>query len=206
MDDTLQSTASTDPMNHPKMGHPQMGHPQVRIDGRAKVTGGAQYPSDEAVTDPAYAFLLTSAIARGHIACFDLEDALDIDGVLDILTHQNVGGEASPPAQQSGGKTTTTLESDRVWHDGQIIGVVVANSYEIAREAAFKVRVHYHREAPSATFGSPGVEEKVREPGEHEDYAVGDVQTALNNADVAVDAWFETPTQHHNAIEPFTTT
>ena len=42
------------------------GNPQQRIDGRAKVTGQARYPSDEAVLNPAYAFLLTSFIAKGR--------------------------------------------------------------------------------------------------------------------------------------------
>ncbi|WP_207461184.1 xanthine dehydrogenase family protein molybdopterin-binding subunit [Azospirillum sp. SYSU D00513] len=182
------------------------GKPQVRIDGRAKVTGRALYPSDEPVGNPAYAFLLTSAIARGRIRRFDLGEARAVEGVLDILTHETAGGEAKPPEMQSGGKTTTTLESDRVWHDGQIIGVVVANSYEIAREAAFRVRVHYEKEAPSASFGSPGAEEEVREPGEHKDYRVGNADAELASAEVTVDGWYGTPTQHHNPIELFTTT
>jgi xanthine dehydrogenase YagR molybdenum-binding subunit len=183
-----------------------IGQPRTRIDGRAKVTGHALYPSDEAVKNPAWAFLLTSAIARGRIKRFDLEEALRLPGVLDILTHENVGDQAKPPAQQAGGDTTTTMESDRVWHDGQIIGVVLADTYEIARDAAFRVRVHYEKEQPSATFDSPGVEEEVREPGEHEDYQVGDAEAALAAAEVRVDQWYETPTQHHNPIELFTTT
>lgn len=183
-----------------------LGKPQIRIDGHAKVTGRALYPSDEPVASPAYAFLLTSAIARGRIKRFDLEEARALEGVLDILTFENVGGEAKPPEQMSGGPTTTTLQSDRVWHDGQIIGVVVADTYEIAREAAFKVHVHYEKEAPSATFGSPGAKEETRKPGEHKDYQIGDADRALAGAEVTIDAWYETPTQHHNAIELFTTT
>ena len=140
------------------------GRPQQRIDGRAKVTGRALYPSDEPVLAPACAYLLTSAIARGRITAFDLEEAQAIEGVLDILTHENVGHEASPP-QQMGGGTTTTLQNDHIWHDGQIIAVIVANTFE----AAFKVRVHYQAETPSATFGSPGTTEEVREAGEHKD-------------------------------------
>ena len=89
------------------------GRPQLRIDGRAKVTGRALYPSDEPVLAPAYAYLLTSAIARGRITGFDLEEAQAIEGVLDILTYENVGHEASPP-QQMGGGSTTTLQNDHI--------------------------------------------------------------------------------------------
>lgn len=183
-----------------------LGRPRTRIDGRAKVTGRARYPSDEPVANPAHAVLITSAIARGRITGMDLGGALALPGVLDILTHENVGDQSKPPKQQSGGQTTTTLESDRVWHDGQIVGVVVAETYEIAREAAAKVRIAYAAEPPSASFGSPGVFEERREPGEHDDVAVGDAEAALARAEVVIDAWYGTPTQHHNPIELFTTT
>ncbi|MGN6551877.1 MAG: xanthine dehydrogenase family protein molybdopterin-binding subunit [Pararhizobium sp.] len=180
-----------------------MGKPALRIDGAAKVTGRALYPSDEAVHNPAYAFLLTSFIARGRIRRFDLNEAKAVAGVLDILTHENVGDEAEPPEPPGG---ITTLESDRVWHDGQIIGVVLADTYEAAREAAFKVHVHYEKETPSATFDSSGTETEKRDDGEHEDYAVGEAEAAFASAEVRIDAEYGTPTQHHNPIELFTTT
>ncbi len=44
----------------------------IRIDGRAKVTGSAVYPSDEPVAKPAHAFLVTSAIACGRVKGFNL--------------------------------------------------------------------------------------------------------------------------------------
>ena len=183
-----------------------IGKPQVRLDGRDKVTGRALYASDEVVANPAHAFLITSTIARGRIRRFDLEAAQAVPGVIDILTHENVGHEAKPPKPQAGERTTTTLEGDRVWHDGQIIGIVLADTYEAAVEAAHKVKVDYEEQSPSATFGSPGVEEEKREPGEHKDYDVGDIGAALASAEVLVDEWYGTPTQHHNPIELFTTT
>lgn len=183
-----------------------IGQPAVRIDGRAKVTGRALYASDEPQANPAHAFLLTSFIARGRIRSFDLAEARAVPGVLDILTHENVGDEAKPPKMASGGETTTSMENDQVWHDGQIIGVVLADTYEAAREAAFRVRVHYAAEAPAATFGSSGVEAERRDDGEHQDYSVGDAEGALTTAEVSLDAAYGTPTQHHNPIELFTTT
>ncbi len=183
-----------------------IGRAATRIDGRAKVTGRALYASDEPVANPAHAVLVTSPIARGRVAGIDVAAARAVAGVLDILTHGNVGGEAGTPQQASGGDTTTTLESDRVWHDGQIVGVVVADTLEAAREAASKLEVSYETEPPSATFGSPGAEEEAREDEEHDDYTVGDAQTAFARAAVRIDAEYGTPTQHHNPIELFTTT
>ena len=182
------------------------GKPRPRIDGPAKVSGRALYPSDEAVANPAFAFLLTSAIAKGRVVRFEADEARRVDGFLDLLTHENVGDQATAPKQMMGGPTTTTLESDKIWHDGQLIGVIVAETYEAAREAAFRVKVIYDAETPSATFGSPGLEAEAREPGEHEDFDVGDAEAALASAEVKVDAWYATPTQHHNPIELFSCT
>lgn len=182
------------------------GKPHLRIDGRAKVTGRALYASDEAVANPAFAFLVTSAIARGRVVAIDAGAAREVKGFLDLLTFENVGSQSKPPSMQSGGATTTTLESLKVWHDGQIIAVVVAETYEAAREAAYRLTISYESEDPSATFDSQGAETEHREPGEHEDYTVGDADSALDKADVTIEAWYETPTQHHNPIELFTTT
>jgi xanthine dehydrogenase YagR molybdenum-binding subunit len=84
---------------HRLTGHqPAWGVPHVRIDGEAKVTGNACYASDEPVQDVVHAFLLISSIARGACGEFMYEDAFAVDGVLDVLTHENVGSEAKPPA------------------------------------------------------------------------------------------------------------
>ena len=185
-----------------------IGKPTARIDGRLKVTGEARYPSDEPLGNPAFAVLLTSAIARGRITGFDLAEARAVPGFIDILTHETARGEVKPPRGADGGETTTTLESDRVWHDGQIIGLVMAESPEAAREAAAKVVVRYAEERPSATFDSPGAEPKVlaEVAKDHKDPKVGDAEGAFAAAPVKVDQRYSTPTQHHNPMELFTTT
>ena len=136
-----------------------IGKPALRIDGAAKVTGQARYADDEPVANPAFAWLVTSSIARGRIRGMDLTAARAVPGVLDILTHENVGGaveaadgtrpEARRPRRWRATGSGTTARSSRV---------VVADSFEAAREAGYKVVVDYDAETPSATFDSPGVE------------------------------------------------
>src|ERR1700759_1638375 len=138
------------------VGNGPIGAPVHRIDGTAKVTGAARYASDEQVTNPAFAYLVTSSIARGSIAGFQLDAARAVAGVIEILTYQNVGAGFKKAMGPDGGATTETLESSRIWHDGQIIGIVLAETFEAAREAANKVQVTYQDESPSATFDSPG--------------------------------------------------
>ncbi len=183
------------------------GEPTPRIDGVAKVTGAARYATDEPVANPAYAYLVTSAIAKGRVTGFRLDAARAVPGYIDILTHENLNGEYKTPPP-FGGKDgqTTTLESDQVWHDGQIVAVVLAESFEAAREAAHKVEVSYAAETPSAGFDSPGVTTEPHKPQGGPDPKKGDAAEAFQSAPVKVEARYSTPPQHHNAIELFATT
>ena len=191
-----------------EVSNPFGGQPHKRIDGVAKVTGAARYATDEAPANPAYASMVTASIARGRVTGFKLDAAKAVAGYIDIINHENLNGEyeAPPPFGGKDGQTTT-VESDRVWHDGQIIAVVLAETYEAAREAANKVEVSYAVEQPSATFDSPGV---VTEPHKSmmvgEDPKKGDADAAFAAAPVKIDARYATPPQHHNPIELFATT
>jgi xanthine dehydrogenase YagR molybdenum-binding subunit len=183
------------------------GKPHPRIDGALKVTGAARYASDEPVPNPAYAWLVMSTIARGRVAGMDLAAAQAVPGVLEILTHETVGGEVKSPQGPDGKPTTTTLESDRVWHGGQIVGIVVAETYEAAREAGHKVVVRYDEETPSGSFDSPGASPQPKPANpEQPEPAKGDAEAAFAAAPVKIEARYSTPTQHHNPLELFTTT
>jgi xanthine dehydrogenase YagR molybdenum-binding subunit len=184
----------------------RLGGAVERIDGIAKVTGTARYASDEPVTNPAFGYMLVSQIARGTIRAIDLTEAKAVPGVIDIVTHENIGTGFKPAKGPDGGPTTTTLESDRVWHDGQFIGLVLAETLEAAREAADKVKISYASESASATFDSPGVETEPHKPQRGEDPKKGDAAAAFASAPVKISERYSTPTQHHNPIELFTVT
>jgi xanthine dehydrogenase YagR molybdenum-binding subunit len=188
-----------------------MGEPAPRVDARQKVTGEARYASDFPVANPAYAVLVTSAIAKGRLVGLDIEAAKAVPGVLDILTQDNTGELKEVKFGSGGGGASTSIQKlgPDIAHEGQIIAVVVADTFEAAREGAYLVKASYAADAPSASFGSPGVTEedvtKVSERHKHMPQA-GDAEQALAGADVVLDAEYGTPTQHHNPIELFTTT
>lgn len=183
-----------------------LGSPVRRIDGIAKVTGAARYASDEPVANPAFAYLVTSSISRGTIQSFQLGAAHDVPGVLEILTHQNIGKGFKKAKGPDGGDTTEILESNRIWHDGQIIAIVLAETFEAAREAANKVQVTYREETPSASFDSPGVQAAEHETPRGPDPNKGAAAETFANAGIKFEGHYSTPTQHHNAIELFTVT
>ncbi len=186
-----------------------IGTATSRVDGRAKVMGAARYGSDfDGGASPLQAFLATSTIAKGRIAELDESAAREVPGVVEILTHRNVGDRIKPGKTFSDkgymGTSIAPLASDRIWHDGQIVAVVVAETFEAAREGAHRLRISYAEEAPAATFGSDGATTKAAQ-AEGESPRVGDADTALAAAPVTLDQTYVTPIQHHNPIELFTT-
>ena len=56
-----------------------------RLDGPTKVTGTAHYGSDATPANPAYAVLVTSAVAKGRITEIDAHETRAIPGVLDAV-------------------------------------------------------------------------------------------------------------------------
>jgi xanthine dehydrogenase YagR molybdenum-binding subunit len=188
-----------------------MGRPVPRYDAVAKVTGLARYASDVPLANAAHAYLVTSSIAKGRIDGFDLADARRVPGVIDIVTHENAEKLKEGKLFSSGGYASTTvqpLKSADIAHDGQIVAVVVAETFEAAREAAHRVKVNYTEANPTASFDSPGTT-AGRAKGQlaqfKEDPKVGDFTTAFDQAEIKLSASYETPTQHHNPMELFAT-
>ncbi len=188
-----------------------MGQPVPRYDARLKVTGQAIYAADTPVADVAYAFLLSSAIAKGRIGAMDLGEARALPGVLDVLTHDNMADAIKAAKFMTEGgpasNSVVPLGSAEIAYGGQTIAVVLADTYEVARDAAHRIKVTYVEDKPSATFGSPGtVDQRLADQNKrHDDPKAGDFASAFPEAPVRVQASYSTPTQHHNPIELFAT-
>jgi xanthine dehydrogenase YagR molybdenum-binding subunit len=187
-----------------------IGSDRVRVDGAAKVTGTARYGADHRLPNLAHAFLATSPIARGRILRVDDAAARALPGVLEVLTHENVGKAVKPGKTMVDGGymsgNAAPFFSDRIFFSGQITAVVVAETLELAQAAADVLHFEFAPEDPAASLDSPG--SKVVKPkalGETE-LKAGDFDSAWKHAPVCVDAWYETPAQHHNPMELFQAT
>src|SRR5260370_33191660 len=162
------------------------------------------------VGKPAYAYLVTSTIARGRIERLALDAAFAVPGVLDILTQDNTGELKNIGFGAGRGGVSTSIQQlgPEIAHAGQIVAVVVADTFEAAREAAGKVGGTYATESPSATFGSPRLTEddatKVSEVYSKQP-SVGDVETALGVDEVSIVGGYDTPTLQLHPIALYTT-
>src|SRR6202453_3446618 len=188
-----------------------MGQPIPRYDARAKVTGAALYAADMALPDVAYAYLLSSRIAKGRIKSFDLKASRALPGVLDILTYETIGGDIRKVKYATEGgpasNSVVPLGSAEIAYAGQTIAVVLAETLEVAQDAAFRIGVEYEEQPSAGTFNAKGTVEQAyaEQNKKNEDHKVGSFATAYEAAPVKVDVSYSTPTQHHNQIELFAT-
>jgi xanthine dehydrogenase YagR molybdenum-binding subunit len=182
-----------------------------RVDGRAKVTGGARYAADAPVQGFAYATLVQSTIAKGTIKSIDTSLAMVAPGVLTILTHEKKPDVATPkPDFQGGGVTAEQrmpLVDNVIHHAGQHIAVVVAKTIEQSKHAASLLKVEYASE--TAQLDPAGADVKVISPkeffGEPLSDQVGDFDKAFADAAVKFTATYTTPSETHNPMEPSAT-
>ena len=140
-----------------------------------------------------------------------LADARQVLGLIDIVTHENAEPLKEAKLFSNGGYASTTiqpLKSAEIAQEGQIVAIVLAETFEAAREASHRVKVNYTAATPSTTFDSPGVT-SAHAKGQlaqfTEDPKVGDFAKAFGEAEVKISAAYQTPPQHHNPMELFAT-
>ena len=194
-----------------------VGQPYPRVDGRLKVTGGAQYSAEFPLDGLTHAALVHSTIAKGKITALDTTAAEAVPGVLAVMTYQNAPRMAPPAdayvvnmANPLAGSTTTlpVMQDPAIhWH-GQPVAVVVADTLATAQYAASLVEVTYAAQTPRLVLAD------YKDHAFMPDHVVllppevkkGDAETQLPLAPVSVDLVYTTPYLNHNALEPHATT
>src|SRR3954471_17339773 len=192
-----------------------IGQPIPRVDGRVKVIGAAKYAAEFARPRLAYAALIQSTIAAGHVTKIDLSAAKAASGVIEILTRENAPQFRPYPddLRKPGapGENRVPLQDDEIYHGGQHLGVVVAESFEEATYAASLVRVTYQSQPPVVSLYEQRAQRNATAPekfaGREElQHKRGDVDAALATASGKIDFIYSTPVENHNPIETYSTT
>ena len=125
------------------------GKPLPRIEGRLKVTGEAQFAADIPVANPAFAVLVTSDIAKGEVLRLSVRGAREMPGVLDVISYEDADELDRPRFSNSSYTSLGPLHDRKIWHDGQVMALVVAETFQAAEEAALKVTAEYRSEQPT---------------------------------------------------------
>ncbi|KMO44848.1 xanthine dehydrogenase [Methylobacterium tarhaniae] len=184
-----------------------VGQPLRRIDGARKVSGTAPYAYErhDAVTDPAYGWIVGATIARGRVKRIDVAAALRAPGVLAALTTLDFG------AFKPGFRTTLHLFGGaEIRHYHQAIALVVAETFEQARAAAHLISAEYESASPRCDLAREASNAEPTADRDGPDYPVvdriGDFEAAFAAAPVTLDERYTTPDHTHAMMEPHATT
>jgi xanthine dehydrogenase YagR molybdenum-binding subunit len=189
-----------------------VGTPVTRVDGPAKVTGAARYSAEMFRPGMTYLALVGATIPSGRVSAIDTEEARAADGVLAVLTHDDLPKIAAPPhllpslvGFASPGESFFPMQDDIVHYAGQPVSLVVAEEYEQALYAASLVQVSYET-TPSVTTIDQGRDQAYEAdrlfgglmPARNER---GDVEAALSQTEHRVEAAYRMAANHHNPLE-----
>ena len=181
-----------------------VGQPVPRVDARQKVTGRAKFPTDIQRPGMLHAAFVRAPIAHGTVSAIDATAAMQLAGVVDVLTASTL-----PRPIRAGG---IPLLGTAILYPHQPVAAVCAESREAALAGAAAVRVSYDVAPFAITFedatapdaplvrgttnvmrGSPRIVER------------GDVDTALAKAEVVVTREYRTGSALHSPMEPHAT-
>ncbi|NER47162.1 MAG: xanthine dehydrogenase family protein molybdopterin-binding subunit [Symploca sp. SIO1A3] len=176
-----------------------------RKDGRAKVTGTATYAAEHQIPGLVYGYLITASIAHGQITNIDTQTAEQAAGVIAVFTHNNVPQIFKPTNNFMASKiyeARLPLADNQIHYAGQIIGLVVAETFEQARHAAHLVQVEYAPQKPVLEAKDATFQQALTMFGEEIKFEKGDFATGMRDATGKIEATYTTSTELHAPMEP----
>jgi CO/xanthine dehydrogenase Mo-binding subunit len=159
-----------------------VGRPAERVDGLERARGQARFTADLRLPGMLHTAVLRSPHARARVARIELEPALEAPGVRAVL-----------------GPDESELLTREPAYPGDAVAAVAAESFSQAVTALELIEVDWQVLEPLLD-----PEEAVRRGSlttAPRSYARGDVERALAEADVVVEAEYRTQTVVHNALE-----
>lgn len=179
---------------------------ELRKDAWGKVTGEALFTDDIQLTDLLHGGLLRSPHHHAYIRAIDVSAALQVEGIVAVLTADDVPGE----------KTFGLLLQDRpvlafdvVRHTGEPVVLVLAEDRLVVEEALRAIEIEYE-EIPSALDAvealapdSPKVHPGGNLLSEYDVWG-GDIESGFSSADVIMEETFHLPRISPAYLEPET--
>lgn len=186
--------------------------PQQR--GPAKVSGRQDYVGDMTLPGMLHAKILRSPHAHAEIRAIDVNAARRIDGVVDVITFEDVPETRYNSAYRNPNDVETLRYDERVLnekarYDGDRIAAVAAESVQAAIEAVQAIEVEY-APLPAVTDPlealTPGAAEVHAETGnlaaEPKELEYGDPDGAWDRAEIRLEGVFRTAGAQHANLEP----
>ncbi len=168
-----------------------------KTDIEKHVRGESQFIDDINVPEGTlYATVFDSTIAHGKILSIDIEETKLISGVRAVFTSKDI-----PGINQVGGiiPDETLFAEGEVEFVGEPIGMVVADSYEIAQKAVKKIKIDY--EKLPAVFEPREAFEKGNLIMPPRIFSFGNVDDVWDKCDFVIEGKVESGGQEHLYLE-----
>lgn len=201
-----------------------VGHSYPRMEGRAKVTGRAEYIYNMRLPSMLHAKVHRSPISHGRILSIDTSEASAMPGVHHVITGEDVKKVLPEPYYGPAFHDQPILALDKVRHFGEPVAVVLATDPHIAETAAQRIVVDYeelpavfdevealtsdvivHEELkPAGTFADLKHLAGKRDTNIALDYHLqhGDADKAFADAEHVFEHTFRTQQTMHTPFEP----
>lgn len=142
-----------------------IGQRVLRKEDMRFITGKGKYTDDINLHGQAYAYFVRAPVARATIDGIDVSAAQAAQGVIEVLTGAQLASDGlgtlpcgwmvlSKDGSEMKQPPHPVLASDRINYLGEPIAVVVAETYQIARDAAELVSVDYVEQQAVVDIGS----------------------------------------------------
>ncbi len=146
------------------MSNKFIGKSVKRIEDKRFITGKGRYTDDIVLPGMTYAYILRSPYAHARIRSIDYSAAEAMQGVVTIMTGEEVGHYGVPCGWQVNFKNGDIMKEpphpllvkDKVRHVGDAVAMVVAETRELAQDAAEAIIIDYEV-LPAVTDASKAV-------------------------------------------------
>ncbi len=201
-----------------------IGSSPRRLDALEKVTGRTHYTTDLIISGMVHAKVWRSPLPHAQVACIETSSALDVPGVLAVLTAEDLTD--CHPFYGSAFKDQPVLAIDRVRYAGEPIAVVIAETERQATTALSRLEIDLIElpatldlEAALASH-APLIHDDFQPAGHFRDlsatlrpvagtnichhytYARGDIEQGFAEADEVFEDTFRLAPIYHYAMEP----
>ncbi|WP_207204740.1 selenium-dependent xanthine dehydrogenase [Miniphocaeibacter massiliensis] len=182
-----------------------VGEGAFRVDVREKVLGTGEYCDDVVMEGMTYGSAVRSKHPRARVVDIDLSKALELPGVIDILTAEDVPNNKVGHIQQDW--DVFIAKGDITRSLGDAICLVVAETEEVLAKAKALVKVKYEVLEPVRSIKEAMAEDapKVHENGnlcQQRHVTRGDAKKALAESKYTVTQSYSTPFTEHAFLEP----
>ncbi len=186
----------------------QIGSRVHRLDVAEKVQGYGVYPDDIYVEGMCYGSAVRSQFARARVLHIDKRDAEALEGVVCVLTAEDIPGSVDVGHIQKDQPTMVPV-GEVTQYLGDAVALVCARDMETLEKAKKLVRVEYeelpavHGPVEAAAPGAPEVIKGNRGNVQaHKHISRGSADEAIKNSKYVITEHFETPWTEHAFLEP----